>query len=550
MKLFRLLFICFILLIGVVKSFSFDSFEIIPLIDNNIINSSYIYYVCDGRDIWCSSMNAKEKIKKVDDSLLWNWDYTYYVCDGRDIWCSSMNAKEKIKINKNSVFVESLSNTPSISNTPSNHNFCLQIDWANLIADDGKFLWILSSNKFDSRSISNKYWTYWSHYQLNSIWNKYWTYWSEYNSLSPWNKYSNKWPFIIKWWKNYWRLTLNRFSNSNFNTFDVLKCFVSLSDSRYKYFIKYLNLSDSVNMNNYSVSILQKQNCGLNSFLDSNWNCKCKVWYIWKYPNNSKNFDCKKNKDFIDNRNSIDSDLNIIENIKKYISSYNAYIEDKNYNLAIKSIKFAINIAKGLWNNDKKIKLLDNLNKMLWVANILKYSEVSSKYFNDWDYFKAINYNNLIQDLIAKYSLDDSFIKINIWQFWFIYWRLWDINHSIKYYTKALYYFNKYPSYYKKYIILTKSKINKLKKRIELKNKKKQEYIYLRYIDKDIVDKVKKSIRKKYYKKLESFSKEKKQKIVVKINNLLDQISVSSKYSENKKKLYITILYSLKLLLE
>lgn len=66
-----------------------------------------------------------------------------------------------------------------------------------LVAADGQFLGILSSNRFLTESVMNEYGTYGSLYSSTSIFNKYCCYGSEYNPLSPFNRYSNTPPRIF-----------------------------------------------------------------------------------------------------------------------------------------------------------------------------------------------------------------------------------------------------------------------------------------------------------------------------------------------------------------
>ena len=66
-----------------------------------------------------------------------------------------------------------------------------------LVAADGQFLGILSSNKFQTESVMNEYGSYGSRYSSTSIFNQYGNYGNEYNTLSPFNKYSQTPPRIF-----------------------------------------------------------------------------------------------------------------------------------------------------------------------------------------------------------------------------------------------------------------------------------------------------------------------------------------------------------------
>jgi len=66
-----------------------------------------------------------------------------------------------------------------------------------IVAQDGQFLGVLSSNKFDPLSVSNPYGTYGSKYSPTSINNPYSTYGSKYSPLSPTNPYATTPPLLI-----------------------------------------------------------------------------------------------------------------------------------------------------------------------------------------------------------------------------------------------------------------------------------------------------------------------------------------------------------------
>lgn len=68
---------------------------------------------------------------------------------------------------------------------------------ATLLADDGTYLGLISSNKYDSDSVCNKYGEYGSKYASTSVRNKYGTYGSAYSSSSAYNKYTSSPPAII-----------------------------------------------------------------------------------------------------------------------------------------------------------------------------------------------------------------------------------------------------------------------------------------------------------------------------------------------------------------
>ena len=66
-----------------------------------------------------------------------------------------------------------------------------------LLAQDGQFLGILSSNKYQLDSIMNEYGSYGSKYSSTSIFNQYSKYGSSYGFYSPFNPYTSTPPQII-----------------------------------------------------------------------------------------------------------------------------------------------------------------------------------------------------------------------------------------------------------------------------------------------------------------------------------------------------------------
>lgn len=66
-----------------------------------------------------------------------------------------------------------------------------------LLAQDGQFLGMLSSNKYQSDSVMNEYGSYGSKYSSTSIFNQYGQYGSRYATYSPFNPYTSTPPQII-----------------------------------------------------------------------------------------------------------------------------------------------------------------------------------------------------------------------------------------------------------------------------------------------------------------------------------------------------------------
>lgn len=79
-----------------------------------------------------------------------------------------------------------------------------------LTADDGTFLGNFS-NKYDGKSIFNKYSPYGSRYSATSIFNPYGNYGSKYAAQSPINKYTATPPKIFINGKYFGRLTANKY---------------------------------------------------------------------------------------------------------------------------------------------------------------------------------------------------------------------------------------------------------------------------------------------------------------------------------------------------
>lgn len=82
---------------------------------------------------------------------------------------------------------------------------------AYLVAADGEYLGLISSNRFDSDSITNEYGTYGSKYSTTSILNQYGEYGSKYSTKSAFNKYTQNPPQIIYQGSFYAYLTVNKY---------------------------------------------------------------------------------------------------------------------------------------------------------------------------------------------------------------------------------------------------------------------------------------------------------------------------------------------------
>lgn len=78
-----------------------------------------------------------------------------------------------------------------------------------LLSADGVYLGKLSTNRYDTESISNPYGRYGNRYSISSIWNQYGRYGSQYSTLSPFNPYSMNSPIIYLRGIQYGFLTKN-----------------------------------------------------------------------------------------------------------------------------------------------------------------------------------------------------------------------------------------------------------------------------------------------------------------------------------------------------
>lgn len=79
-----------------------------------------------------------------------------------------------------------------------------------IIASDGKFLGVISKDKYDAKSLANRYGDFGSKYNTDSILNKYGDYGSKYSDKSPFNEYSTKPPTIFKSGEPIAFLTMNK----------------------------------------------------------------------------------------------------------------------------------------------------------------------------------------------------------------------------------------------------------------------------------------------------------------------------------------------------
>lgn len=93
---------------------------------------------------------------------------------------------------------------------------------AVLIANDGTYLGLISSNQFNSQSIANEFGTYGSKFSSKSIFNEFGRYGGSFSSQSPFNKFTSTPPriFIGNTFIGY--LTVNSFLSSSINPYSLI----------------------------------------------------------------------------------------------------------------------------------------------------------------------------------------------------------------------------------------------------------------------------------------------------------------------------------------
>jgi hypothetical protein len=82
---------------------------------------------------------------------------------------------------------------------------------AYIVAQDGKFLGVISNNSFDMDSLANLYGNYGSKYSIVSIWNQFSNYGSQFAQYSAYNPYSAYPPIIFQGDQQIGYLTKNTF---------------------------------------------------------------------------------------------------------------------------------------------------------------------------------------------------------------------------------------------------------------------------------------------------------------------------------------------------
>ena len=87
-----------------------------------------------------------------------------------------------------------------------------------IIADDGTFLGIITTDNYSSKSILNKYGNYGDIYSDTSIFNDYSKYGGNYSDLSAFNSFASKPPRVYKGKRFMGYLTTNKYNYPYINT--------------------------------------------------------------------------------------------------------------------------------------------------------------------------------------------------------------------------------------------------------------------------------------------------------------------------------------------
>lgn len=93
---------------------------------------------------------------------------------------------------------------------------------AEIIAEDETFLGLISSNRYDEKSIANNYGPHGGKYSQYSIFNQYGPYGGKYSQYSPFNQYSSTPPKIIKNGSLLGYLTANKYLSNRIDVSEFL----------------------------------------------------------------------------------------------------------------------------------------------------------------------------------------------------------------------------------------------------------------------------------------------------------------------------------------
>ena len=85
-----------------------------------------------------------------------------------------------------------------------------ELEGAAIVAANGQFLGVITTNSYDPKSILNEYGDYGSEYSEHSIFNEYGEYGGEYGEYSPFNEFTYTPPKIYTKDHKWAYLTVNR----------------------------------------------------------------------------------------------------------------------------------------------------------------------------------------------------------------------------------------------------------------------------------------------------------------------------------------------------
>lgn len=96
-----------------------------------------------------------------------------------------------------------------------------------VFANNGQFLGVFNTNKYDTNSICNQYSSYGNKYSTTSIWNKFSLYGSDYSSLSAFSDYTTIPPILYALYDNgdleaWYYVTTNDLKFPRIDTFELL----------------------------------------------------------------------------------------------------------------------------------------------------------------------------------------------------------------------------------------------------------------------------------------------------------------------------------------
>jgi len=92
----------------------------------------------------------------------------------------------------------------------SDYSLLAQLEGAFIVAEDGHFLGVITTDSYNEKSILNEYGDYGNQYSDDSIFNEYGDYGGQYSEYSPFNEYTSTPPKIYTKDHKWAYLTVNR----------------------------------------------------------------------------------------------------------------------------------------------------------------------------------------------------------------------------------------------------------------------------------------------------------------------------------------------------